>query len=135
MCVYRRKSVKNKNVEQRYVIRFFTDKGMPAVDIISLLRDHYGEDALSRMQIYFWINEIKRGKTDFNNSASRGRGPDEDFAGVIPAKLNADPHLPARKLAQSLRIADSRVCLDLSEVLGMKCRCPTRKDGEGSGDN
>jgi hypothetical protein len=40
-------------VEQRYVIKFFTDEGMPAVENISDRRDHYGEDALSRMQIYF----------------------------------------------------------------------------------
>jgi hypothetical protein len=67
------KRVKNMEVEQRYVIKFFTDEGMPAAEIISLLRDHYGEDALSRTQISFWISEIKRGRTDLNNIASPGR--------------------------------------------------------------
>jgi hypothetical protein len=95
---------------------------MPAVEVISRLRDHYGEDALSRTQTYFGINEIKRGRTDLNNIASPGREPREDLAGAIFAKLNADPHLAARKLAKSLRIAASTVCRDLKEVLGMKCR-------------
>jgi hypothetical protein len=40
-------------VEQRDVIKFFTDEGMPAVEMIPRLRDHFGEDALSRTQMYF----------------------------------------------------------------------------------
>jgi hypothetical protein len=86
-------------IEQRYVVKFFTDEGMPAVEIISRLRDHYGEDALSRTQIYFWINEIKRGRTDINNIASPGREPNEGLAGVIAAKLDADPNLSAQSSA------------------------------------
>jgi DNA-binding transcriptional ArsR family regulator len=103
------KSVKNMEVEQRYVIKFFTDEGTPRIQIISRLRDHYGEDALSQTQIYCWINEIKRGRTDSNNSASPEREPDEGLAGVIAAKLDADPHLSARKLAQPLGISASAV--------------------------
>jgi hypothetical protein len=109
-------------VEQQYVIKFFTDEGMRDVGVLSHLRDRYGKDALSRTQIYFWINEIKRGRTDLNNIAGAGREPDEGLAGVIPAKLDADPRLSARKLAQSLQIAASRVCRYLTEALGMKCR-------------
>jgi hypothetical protein len=69
------------------------------------LRDHYGDDAISRTQIYFWINEKKRRRTDLNNIASPEREPDEDLTGVIAANLDADPHLSARKLAQPLRLA------------------------------
>jgi hypothetical protein len=90
---------------------------MPAVEIISQLRDHYEEDALSQTQIYFKINEIKRGRTDLNSIAGPGTEPDQGLAGVIAAKLDADPHLSARKLAQSLRIAASTVCRYLSEFL------------------
>jgi hypothetical protein len=113
-------SVKNMDVEQGYVIKFFADEGMPAVEIISRLRDHYGEDALPRTEICFSINEIKRGRTDLNNIASPGTEPDEGLVNVIAAKLHADPHLSARKLTQSLRIATSMVCRCLSEVLGIK---------------
>jgi hypothetical protein len=109
-------------VEQRYVITFFTDEDMPGVQIMPRLRDHYEKDALSRTQIYFWINEVKRGRADLNNIASPGREPDEGIAGVIAASLDADPHLSGRKLAQSFGIAASTVCQYLTEVLGMKCR-------------
>jgi hypothetical protein len=63
-------------VEQRYVIKFFTDEGMLGIEIISRLSKQYGENALSRMQVYFWISEIKRGRTDLN---------------TIAGKLDADP--------------------------------------------
>jgi hypothetical protein len=46
-------------VEQRYVIKFFSDEGMPAVQIVNRVRQHYREDALSRTQVYFWISDVK----------------------------------------------------------------------------
>jgi hypothetical protein len=48
--VHRTKRVKIMEVEQRYVIRFFSNEGMPGVQIVERLRQHYGEDALSRTQ-------------------------------------------------------------------------------------
>jgi hypothetical protein len=41
------KSVKIMEVEQRYVIKFFSDEGMPGFQIAERLRQYYGEDALS----------------------------------------------------------------------------------------
>jgi hypothetical protein len=109
-------------VEQRHVIKFLSDEGMPGVQIVERLRQHYGEDALSRKQVYFWINEVKRGRTDLNTIASPGRGPDESLAAVIAGKLDADPHFSVRKLTQSLKIAASTVCRYLTEVLAMICQ-------------
>jgi hypothetical protein len=109
-------------VEQGHVIKFFSDEGLPGVQIVECLRQHYGKDALSRTQEYFWINEAKRARTDLSTIASPGREPDESLAAVIAGKLDTDPHFSARKLAQSLGIAASTVCRYLTEVLGMKCR-------------
>jgi histone-lysine N-methyltransferase SETMAR len=120
--VHRTKRVKIMEVEQRYVINFFSDEGMPGVQIVERLRQHYGEDALCRTQVYFWINEVERGTTDLNPVASPGREPDESLTAVIAGKLDADPHFSARKLAQSLGIAVSTICRYPTEVLGMKFR-------------
>jgi hypothetical protein len=86
--------------------------------MLSRLRDHYSTEALCRTQVCDWINEVKRGRTDLNTVASPGSAPDERLAAVIAGKLDADPHLSARKLAHSPGIAASTVCRYLTEVLG-----------------
>jgi hypothetical protein len=116
------KSVRIMEVEQRYVIKFFSDEGTPGVQIVESLRQHHGKDALSRTQVYFWISGAKQRKTDVNTIANPEREPDESLAAVIAGKLDDNPHFPTRKLAQSLGIAMSTVCRYLTEVLGMKCR-------------
>jgi hypothetical protein len=95
---------------------------MPGVQVVERLRQHYGEDALSRTQGYFWINEVKRERTDLNTIASPGRKPDESLAAVIASELDSNPHFSARNPARSQAIAASTVCRCLTEVLGMKCR-------------
>jgi hypothetical protein len=118
----RLKSAKTMELEQQDVIKFFADERMQWLQILSRLRDHYGTEALSRTQVYDWINEAKRGRTDLNTVASPGMEPDEGLAPVIAGKLDADPHLSVWKLAHSLGIAASTICHYLTEELGMKCR-------------
>jgi hypothetical protein len=60
--VHRTNSVKNMAVEQRHVFKFFSDKSMPRVQIVARLGQHSREGALSRTEIYFWIDEAKRGE-------------------------------------------------------------------------
>jgi hypothetical protein len=109
-------------VEQRYVIKSFSDEGMTEAQIVECLGQHYGTDSLSRTQVYLWINEVKRGTTHFKTIAGAGGEPDESLAAVIAGKPDADPHFPPRKLAESLGIAASTVCPYLTEVLGMTRR-------------
>jgi hypothetical protein len=72
---------------------------MLGVQIVEHLRQQYGEDTLSQTQVYFRINEVKRGRPDLNTIASPGREPNEILAAVVPGKLDADPRFSARKLA------------------------------------
>jgi hypothetical protein len=99
----------NQDVEQCYVIKFFSDEGMPRVQIIARLRQHYGENTLSRTQVYFWTNEVKRGRANLNTIASAEREPNEGLTAVIAGKLDVDHHLSDRKLAQFLGMAVSTV--------------------------
>jgi hypothetical protein len=98
------------------VIKFFSDEGMPGVQIVARLRQHYGEGLPSRTQVCFSVNQVKRGRTDLSTIASPGRQPDEGFAAVKAGKLDSDPHLSVRKLAQSLGVAASTVCRYLIEA-------------------
>jgi hypothetical protein len=60
-------------VEQPYVIKFLADKGTPGVKIVSRLRNYYGVHARSRTQVYWWINEVKRGEW----TSRREQAPEE----------------------------------------------------------
>jgi hypothetical protein len=51
----------------------------------------------------------QQGKTDHDTIASPGRDPDQGLTAVVASKLDADPCLSAKKLAQSLGIAASTV--------------------------
>jgi hypothetical protein len=93
----RLKSANIMELEQRYVIKFLADEGIQGVQVLSRLRDHYGAQGLSGTQLYYWINEVNRGRTDLNIIASTGREPDEGLAAVIAGKLDADPDISAQK--------------------------------------
>jgi hypothetical protein len=113
-------------IEERYVIKFFTDEHISEVEIISRLRNYYEDDALSRTQMYSWIHEVRRGRADLSTIASPGRKFDESSMKVLPLLL-LESSIPilillsARKLANSLGITPSTVCRYLTEFLAMKC--------------
>jgi hypothetical protein len=79
-------------LEKRNVIKFFIDGRMPGLEIVSRLRNHYGEKTVPRTQVYSWINEVMQGRTDFDTIASPGRELDEGLATAIAGKFSADPH-------------------------------------------
>jgi hypothetical protein len=44
-------------IEQRDLIKFFTDEGMKPLDILMRLHKNYGPRAFNRSAMYFWIGE------------------------------------------------------------------------------
>jgi hypothetical protein len=54
-------------VGHRYVIKFFMEEVMKAVEIIDRLNKHYGWDALQRTQVYYWIKEVTSDRKDPSN--------------------------------------------------------------------
>jgi hypothetical protein len=72
---------------------------MSRVQIAARLKQHYGEGALSNISILL-DKPGKAGRMDHNTIASPGREPDGCLAALIAGKLDADPHLSAKKLAQ-----------------------------------
>jgi histone-lysine N-methyltransferase SETMAR len=108
--------------EQRYVIKYLYDSGKPKPAIITEIREHYGDEALSITQIYYWLRKVRLGETDLSDRGHPGRTPDESLAAVIAAKHERDRHLSARKLAKSLGISPTTVCHYFTDVLGLKLR-------------
>jgi hypothetical protein len=82
-----------REVEQRYVIKFFVEKGMKGVKIIDRLNKHYRGDALQRKQVYNWIKEMKSKRRDLSNIQPLERVPDEGLDDCNAKALTEDPHL------------------------------------------
>jgi hypothetical protein len=57
---------------------------------------------MSRSEVSKWVRDIKGGRTDLETISSSGRTPDEGLADVIQKRIDEDPHLSARKIAESL---------------------------------
>jgi hypothetical protein len=108
-------------IEPPHAIKFFADEHCTGIEIHQRLKDHYGESAMSRSEVYRWIRDIKQGRMDLETISSPGQTPGEGLSEVMRHKIEADPHLSARKIAHSLGIAPSTVCHHLRYVLGMKC--------------
>lgn len=107
-------------IEQRYVISFLVKKGLKTKDIILELQETYHEEAFSKTTVYYWINEIKLGRTDFNNIPSPGRPVDSYIDEFILKELDANPHISAHSLAKKLKISKTMVLDHLHKSLGMK---------------
>jgi hypothetical protein len=85
-------------IEKRCVIKFFANERKSGVEIISCLRNYYAEDAVSRRQVCFWIDEVRRERTDPSMIATPGIEIDKRLPVVIAGKLDADSHLCARQM-------------------------------------
>ena len=108
------------DIEQRFVIRFLIRKNLTKEDIIAELQNTYGDDAYSQSSIYFWIGEIKRGRTDLFNLPSPGRPVDDQIDTLIQKELENDPFVSARIIARRIRVAISTVTTHLHKSLKMK---------------
>jgi hypothetical protein len=95
-------------IEQRYVITFFSDEGMPGVQIVERLRQHYGEDALSRTHVYFWINEVKGGERTLTPSQAQEEGPMKVSLPLSPASSMPILISQPRSLHSSWRLQPQR---------------------------
>jgi hypothetical protein len=63
------KNVISMELEQRYVITFLRDCGKDGAEINSILMEHYGKDSNRKTDVYYWIKEVKRGRTDLTDKA------------------------------------------------------------------
>jgi len=110
----------NGTLEQRYVIKFFLAEDRQPLEILGILQNHYGEDAMSKSQLYYWVGEIRRGRTDLHDAPSPGRTPDEGIVDAVARRLADDPNSSTRQIARSMKVSLSTVLLCLHNDLGMR---------------
>lgn len=107
-------------LEQRYAIRYLLRKNFSSLDIVSEIQETYKDEAYSQTTIYFWISEIKKGRTDLSNLPSTGRPVDEQIDYLILRELEINPFASARMIARKIGIAVSTVTDHFHNSLKMK---------------
>jgi hypothetical protein len=66
-------------IEQRDAIKFFADEHCTAIEIHQRLKDHYGESAMSRREVYRWIRDTKGRERTSKRFQVRERRQAKDF--------------------------------------------------------
>jgi hypothetical protein len=66
-------------IEQSYVISFFADEGCTRIEMHQPLKDHYGESAMSRSEVYRSIRDIKGGERTWKRLPVREGRETKDF--------------------------------------------------------
>jgi histone-lysine N-methyltransferase SETMAR len=107
-------------LEQRHVIRFLLKDHVPPALIPGRLSKVYGEDAMKKTQVFYWVAEIRGGREDLSDERRPGRPPDVGIDTILAHRLEKDPHTTARKLALSLGVSPQTVVAHLHKSLGMK---------------
>jgi hypothetical protein len=79
--------------------------------------EHYGKDAYRKMAVYYWIKEVKRGRTDLTDKEAPVKPLDEDLAAAIQRQNKKGPYLSAQRIAKTLGAAPSTVCRYLHQYL------------------
>jgi hypothetical protein len=95
---------------QRYFIKFLHDSGKDGPEIHSILLEHYGKDSYRKMAVYYWIKEVKRGRTDLTDKEAPGKPLDEDLTAVTQRQHEEGPYLSARRIVKTVGVAPSTVC-------------------------
>jgi transposase len=116
------KGVISMELEQRYVITFLRDFGKDGAEIHSIFMEHYGKDSNRKTAVYYWIKEVKQGRTDLTDKEAPGKPLDEDLAAVIQRQHEEGHYLSARRIAKTVGVALSTVCRYLHQYLGLNCR-------------
>lgn len=107
-------------MDQRYAIMFLLKKNMKPKDIIKNLQETYKDACLSESQIYFWIREIRCGRTNLNDLPKPGRPVDEQLTVSIQRQHSNDKSASARKIARSLNVSPTTVVDHMRNRIGMK---------------
>jgi hypothetical protein len=107
-------------LEQKIIIKFPTNEGLEARQILAKLQAHCGSRAYALRTVRFWIGEVRRGREDLHDE-HHPRRPlldvlDTAILGIIGKSLFES----AACLAQTLKISHSAVLHHLHERLESK---------------
>lgn len=103
-------------MEQRYCIKILKREGCNASEILQKLQEWYGPEALHKTQVYFWIAELNRGRTDLNDLPIPGRPKESYIDDEISAAVRINPFASCRQIASMVQTSGATVYRRLTDM-------------------
>lgn len=103
-------------LEQRYCIKFLHSQGYPGNEIFEQLKNMYGDKSLCKAQVYFWIAELKRGRTDLSDDPHPGRPRNTYIDDQIRAVIKVNPYASCREIGTMVGSCGATVFRRLTEL-------------------
>ena len=118
---------KMSNIEHRAVIKFFTRKGLNAIEISKELQNVYKDSAPSCRSVAKWVDEFKDPEHGFEDAPRMGRRPstitaDESIEAVQRIVMR-DRQISIRRVADELGIPKTTIHEIMNNHMGTKKVC------------
>ncbi|XP_035905959.1 protein GVQW3-like isoform X2 [Anopheles stephensi] len=113
----------SKFVEQRACIRFCLRNEINAAETLRMLRKAFGEDSMSKKNVYKWYSDFKNGREKVEDEDRPGRpSTSTDDAHVVQVKdlVVNNRRLTIRDLSERVGISKASVNTILKDVLRLK---------------
>ena len=114
------------SLEQRINIKFLVKLGKTAAETLSMLKDVYGDQTMSRTRVYEWHKRFTSGRDDVEDDPKPGRpttSRNDENIQKVNELVRSDRRMTVRMLAEELGLGRESVRTILTEDLGMKKIC------------
>ena len=111
------------NVEQRTNIKFLAKLGKSPTETLNLLKTVYGEQVMSRTQVFEWHKRFSTGREDVGDGPKSGRSSTSRIeANIEKVKelIRSDRRLTIRMMAEQPGLDKKSVWSILVDDLGMR---------------
>ena len=115
-----------KNIEQRYAIKFCVKLNKSATETFDSLTEAYGDATLSRTVVFNWHKAFKEGRENVENDPRSGRptsSTNDENVEVVRTVMAKDRRLSVRMIAEETGLDKSAVHTILTDHLHMRKIC------------
>ncbi|XP_029980215.1 protein GVQW3-like [Sphaeramia orbicularis] len=113
-------------MERRINLRFLVKLGRSPTECLKLLREAYGEDAMSQPQVFEGHKCFKRGREEVDDDPKSGRPSmtkTDENSERVKKLVRSDRRLTVRMMAEQLSLNRESLHTILKEELGMRKVC------------
>ena len=113
-------------MEQRANIKFCFKLGKKFAETYELIKKVYGDDCMSRTQVYTWFTQFKNGRGDLNDDPRPGRPEASNRAELVDKVreiIAIDTNFTVRMLAEELNSSYCTIYTILTEDLSKRKVC------------